>query len=160
LKFNKNNMKNLRREFFLQTTEINSQEDANEFSKRVRKAFKMSEVTNDDLNWLEYYLQQDTDLRNFEFILNPCKFLYKKISDLNSTKVDELVNSFGQLIELHEHPLKGDEAQLIAVSNELGMAWDSGFWDSDDLKADHREYEPSFIDGCYLIGGNNEVQSC
>ena len=63
-----------------------------------------------------------------------------------------MVNSFGQTIEFFEHPLKGDEAEVLCVCHELELADYSGFFDTEDMEAEHGEYEPSFDNGILVIG--------
>lgn len=77
---------------------------------------------------------------------------YEKLMSHNPTVYTQFVNSIGQLIKLIEHPLKGDEAQVIAVCDELQLAAYTTFYDTDDMLADHKEYEPSFINGLLYIG--------
>lgn len=77
---------------------------------------------------------------------------YSKLIENNPTVYTTLINSEGQTIDLVEHPLKGDEAQVIAVCHELQLASYTGFYDTEDMLQDHKEYEPSFTDGQLYIG--------
>ena len=70
---------------------------------------------------------------------------YSKLVALKPTVYDTLVNSSGQTIELVEHPLKGDECQVIAVCHELKLAAYTDFFDTDDLLTE--DYEPVFYNG-------------
>jgi hypothetical protein len=63
-----------------------------------------------------------------------------------------MTNSIGQVIELVEHPLKGDEAPVIAICHELKLASYTEFWETGDMLQDHREYEPLFINGQFQHG--------
>ena len=65
---------------------------------------------------------------------------------------DEIVNQLGQTIEFLEHPTKGDMAEVLLVCHDLELAAYSGFFETDDMIASHKEYEPSFIDGKLYIG--------
>jgi hypothetical protein len=78
---------------------------------------------------------------------------YEKLMSHNPTVYGEMINSNGQQIVFVEHPLKGDEAYVIAVCHELKLADSTSFFELDDMVADHGEYEPSFIDGVLHIGG-------
>jgi hypothetical protein len=77
---------------------------------------------------------------------------FQKLMGLNPTVYTEFTNSKGQVIKLVEHPLKGDEAEVIAVCEALQMAANTTFFDTDDMLAEHKEYEPSFEDGHFYIG--------
>lgn len=77
---------------------------------------------------------------------------YEKLMENNPTEYGRMVNSLGQEIVFVEHPFKGDEAPVICVSHDLKKATYSTFYELDDMTADHKEYEPSFQDGAFLIG--------
>lgn len=77
---------------------------------------------------------------------------YEKLTKENPTVYTTMVNSIGQEIELVEHPFKGDESPIIAVCHELKLASYTDFFDTDDMLADHKEYEPLFIDGKFQHG--------
>lgn len=78
---------------------------------------------------------------------------YEKLMAYSPTIYDAMVNSLGQEIVFVEHPLKGDLASIICVCHELKIAEYSMFWETDDMLAEHGEYEPSFQDGKLYIGG-------
>ena len=77
---------------------------------------------------------------------------YSKLMNLNPTSFGSMGNSIGQEIEFFEHPLKGDEFPVICVCHSLRLASASEFWETDDMIAEHKEYEPSFQDGKLFIG--------
>ena len=77
---------------------------------------------------------------------------YEKLMSENPTVYGKMVNSKGQEIVFVEHPTKGDEAEVICVCHELKLASYSGFYETDDMEAEHKEYEPSFVDGKFVIG--------
>jgi hypothetical protein len=79
-------------------------------------------------------------------------FNYEKFMSHNPTSFGTHVNSMGQTIEFYEHPIYGDEAQVVCVCHELKLAANSTFFETDDMIAGHREYEPSFQDGKLFIG--------
>lgn len=79
-------------------------------------------------------------------------FNYEKLMSKNPTSFGTHVNSLGQTIEFYEHPIHGDGAEVICVSHELKLAANSTFFETDDMIAEHREYEPSFQDGKLFIG--------
>jgi len=77
---------------------------------------------------------------------------YEKLMSNDPTVYGKMINSRGQEIEFVEHPQLGDEAEVICVCHELELASYSGFFETDDMEADHKEYEPSFVDGKFVIG--------
>jgi len=77
---------------------------------------------------------------------------YKKLMEHNPTEYDRMINSKGQEIVFYEHPLKGDEFPVIIVCHELELADYTDFMETTDMMAEHKEYEPSFINGQLQIG--------
>lgn len=77
---------------------------------------------------------------------------YKKLMEHEPTIYTTIINSLGQRIDLVEHPLKGDESVVIAVCHELQIASYTDFYDLDDMLAEHKEYEPLFINGNFQHG--------
>lgn len=78
---------------------------------------------------------------------------YEKLMNLNPTSYGKMTNSIGQEIEFFEHPLRGDEVEVICVCHDLKLAQYSTFFETDDMEASHGAYEPSFVNGILLIGG-------
>jgi hypothetical protein len=78
---------------------------------------------------------------------------YEKLMEYNPTVYDKMINSLGQEIEFVEHPTKGDETFVICVCHELKLAAYSCFFETTDMMEDHKEYEPTFVNGKLLIGG-------
>lgn len=77
---------------------------------------------------------------------------YEKLMDQNPHVYSTYTNSLGQEIKFCEHPYYGDESFVIAVCDELKLAEDTGFFETGDMIADHKEYEPTFRDGKLYIG--------
>jgi hypothetical protein len=78
---------------------------------------------------------------------------YDKLMALNPFEYERFVNSKGQEIVFYEHPTRGDEEQVICVCHDLRIAAYSGFYETDDMLADHGEYEPWFDEeGLFNIG--------
>lgn len=64
-----------------------------------------------------------------------------------------IINSKGQKVNLVEHPVEGDVAEVIAMFPEKELAFDTGFWETDDMMSDDKDYEPSVDDdGVFYIG--------
>ena len=77
---------------------------------------------------------------------------YEKLMGQNPTSYGTMTNSKGQEIEFYEHPTKGDSAEVICACHELKIAQYSTFFETDDMEAEHGEYEPSFSNGLLYIG--------
>ncbi len=77
---------------------------------------------------------------------------YDKLIALNPTVYSKFTNSLGQEIEFVEHPTKGEDYPVICVCHALKLAACSDFYETTDMLADHKEYEPKFIDGQFWIG--------
>ena len=84
------------------------------------------------------------------------KINYNKLMEHNPTSYGKMVNSKSQEIEFYEHPLNGDMSPIICVCHDLQLAAYSTFFETDDMTAEHGEYEPTFVDGVLLIGGYEE----
>lgn len=69
---------------------------------------------------------------------------YSKLMSHNPTSFGVMMNDKGQKIEFFEHPILGDESDIICVCHELQLADYSGFWDTQDMTAEHGEYQPWF----------------
>lgn len=81
------------------------------------------------------------------------KINYANLMSQEPTRYGQMLNTKSQIIEFYEHPTKGDEAPVIAVCHKLKAAGYTGFFELDDMKATHGEYEPSFDeDGVLWIG--------
>jgi len=77
---------------------------------------------------------------------------YQKLMDRNPTSYGKMINDQGQEIEFFEHPIFGDESEVIVACHELKLASYSTFFETDDMTAEHGEYQPSFVDGQLQIG--------
>lgn len=79
---------------------------------------------------------------------------YEKLMVQRPFVYEKFTNSLGQEIEFVEHPIYGDEAEVICVCHELKLASYSSFYETADMLEEHKEYEPKFIDGKFVIGDN------
>lgn len=77
---------------------------------------------------------------------------YDKLISQNPTEYGRMTNSLGQEIVFVEHPTQGGDYPVICINHELKLAACSDFCETDDMEADHKEYEPSFQDGIFYIG--------
>lgn len=77
---------------------------------------------------------------------------YNKLMERNPTVYEKFTNSLGQEIEFVEHPIHGGDYPVICVCHALKLAANSSFYETVDMLADHKEYEPKFIDGKFFIG--------
>jgi hypothetical protein len=78
---------------------------------------------------------------------------YQKLINQNPTSYGKHINSLNQEIEFFECPIEGGDAPVICVCHNLKLASYSTFYETDDMTADHKEYEPTFKDNKLLIGG-------
>ncbi len=84
---------------------------------------------------------------------------------LEPTVYGQIVNALGQIVTFVEHPIQGDEHQVIAVFKDLEMAFATDFFETDDMMASHGEYTPAFMHGeCksqweFDLNGNSLVDS-
>ena len=78
---------------------------------------------------------------------------YEKLMNENPLEYEKMTNSIGQEISFVEHPFRGDEHPVICVCHKLKLAACSGFMETEDMLEDHKEYEPSFKDSKFYIGG-------
>jgi len=78
---------------------------------------------------------------------------YEKLMNENPLEYEKMTNSIGQEISFVEHPFRGDEYPVICVCHKLKLAACSDFFETDDMLEDHKEYEPSFKDSKFYIGG-------
>lgn len=74
------------------------------------------------------------------------KLNYTKLMANNPTKLGEVVNQIGQLVEFYEHPIQGDESPVIAVVNAENSAAITDFYDLSDFY-DGSDYNPVCING-------------
>lgn len=65
--------------------------------------------------------------------------------DFNPTIYTEFVNSQGKKVQLCEHPIHGDEYPVIVLFPDEQLAFLSDFFDTEDMTAEHGEYEPVLI---------------
>lgn len=77
---------------------------------------------------------------------------YEQLMKRKPTKLGSMVNSLGQEIDFYECPIYGDENSVIAACESLQLADYTGFYELDDMTAEHREYEPNFRNGVFYIG--------
>lgn len=77
---------------------------------------------------------------------------YAQLIQQQPTVYSKFINSIGQEIEFVEHPIKGENYPVICVCHELKLAACSTFYETVDMLADHKEYEPKFIEGKFFIG--------
>lgn len=83
---------------------------------------------------------------------NP-KLYYEFLKIQNPYVYDSFINSRNQVVIFIEHPVKGDEFNVIAMFPEKGLAFDTDFFDLEDMLAAHKEYEPKLDDdGSFYIG--------
>lgn len=78
---------------------------------------------------------------------------YNKLMSKNPTSYGVMMNDKGQQIEFFEHPTLGDMSDIICACHELQVAEYSGFYETDDMIAEHGEYQPWFNEAGQLQMG-------
>lgn len=81
------------------------------------------------------------------------KLNYTRLTALNPFIFEDFTNSIGQRVQLVEHPIHGDEYEVIVLFPEYSVAFNSTFFECDDMMASHGEYQPWF-DGTNLWLGD------
>ncbi len=77
---------------------------------------------------------------------------YEKLTAFNPTIYGEFTNRLGQKVQFVEHPIKGDECEVIAVFHEFKKAFYSGFFELGEIDSVGGEYEVLLV-GDELIHG-------
>lgn len=80
------------------------------------------------------------------------KYDYNTFMAQDPTSYGHILNSVNQKIDFYEHPVYGDTSVVVCVCDDLKLAEDSTFYETDDMVAEHKEYEPWFKDGVLYIG--------
>jgi hypothetical protein len=63
---------------------------------------------------------------------------YNKLMSHNPTSYGVMMNDKGQQIEFFEHPILGDESDIICACHELQLADYTGFYETDDMMAESK----------------------
>ena len=70
-------------------------------------------------------------------------FVYLKKN--NATLLDEVVNSYGQLIQFYEDPIRGEDELVWIMFPDFEVAFLSDFWDTNDMAHFDNDYTPIYI---------------
>lgn len=94
---------------------------------------------------------------------NP-KELFEFLKETNATRLGDFRNDLGQYMEFYEHPIHGDEADVIVAFPNYDAAFGTGFYDLEDMTATYHSigmfldsknedmgYVPRFLDGKMLL---------
>jgi len=74
------------------------------------------------------------------------KLNYQRLMALNPTVYCTITNKEGQVMDLVEHPIKGDESPVIIVYHNEKLAVCSDFFDTEDM-VNNSDYEPVYMYG-------------
>lgn len=77
---------------------------------------------------------------------------YEKLMSYDPYEYHRMINSIGQEIVFYEHPTTGDDSEVIVACHELKLAAYSTFYDTADMLADHKDYEPKFVNNKLYLG--------
>ena len=86
--------------------------------------------------------------------------LFAFLKENNATCYGNHRNDLGQVVEFYEHPIHGDEADILALFPNYGVAFGTGFFDLEDMTATYHsigmfldskdedmDYVPRFLNG-------------
>lgn len=78
------------------------------------------------------------------------KINYNKLMSRNPSEIGSMVNMYQQRVTFYEHPTHGDESPVIAVWHDKQQAFETDFYETDDMMSeDHDDYQPIFTgDDC------------
>jgi hypothetical protein len=83
--------------------------------------------------------------------------LFNMLIDEKATMLDSITNEIQQRVEFYEHPIMGDEHPIIVSFPDYGLAFDSDFYDLDDMMSDStHDYRP-FLNGEGLMMYGYEI---
>lgn len=94
---------------------------------------------------------------------NP-KELFEFLKETNATILGDFRNDLGQYMEFYEHPIYGEDADVLVLFPNYGVAFSTGFFDLEDMtttyhsigmfldsKNEDMDYVPRFLDGKMLL---------
>lgn len=78
------------------------------------------------------------------------KLNYDKLMTRTPYELGSMVNTYQQRVTFYEHPTLGEESPVIAVWHDKQQAFETGFYDLEDMMSEeHDEYHPIFTgDDC------------
>ena len=79
---------------------------------------------------------------------------FTKLMALNPTVYKETINSLGQKVLFVEHPILGDETEVICVFPDLKLAYYSDFFELGEIDELGGEYEAVIIADDFYHGAN------
>lgn len=84
--------------------------------------------------------------------MSPAEKYFHKLMDHNLTLYDEMTNEMGQRVEFYEHPIYGDEHPVIIIFPDERVAYDSDFFETDDMMNEDGDYRPFFYHSKLTLG--------
>ncbi len=80
-------------------------------------------------------------------MVNNASEYYNWLEAKEPTEYDRFTNSLGQVVVLAEHPTMGDTGVVVAIFPEWARAFDTDFFDTEDLTEVGGDYEPLLVNG-------------
>jgi len=78
---------------------------------------------------------------------------YEFLTENKAFVLGEMMNELDQKVVFMEHPIYGDEHEVIVAFPDHELAFDSGFMDCHDMSnPDSKEYRPFFVDSTFMLG--------
>jgi len=91
--------------------------------------------------------KEKTPKEYYDFVVSKDAFVYGTI-----------MNELYQRVQFIEHPIYGDEHEVIVAFPDHKVAFDSGFWDCDDMRSEtSTDYRPFLDDGKLKLGFEIEL---
>ena len=85
--------------------------------------------------------------------MNKAKNYYEFLVEKSAMALGDMLNEKDQMVVFLEHPIHGDEHEVIVAFPDYKMAFDSGFWDCHDMSnPDSKDYRPFFVNGQFMLG--------
>jgi hypothetical protein len=89
--------------------------------------------------------------------MNKSEKLFKRLLDEKALMLESMANEMQQRVEFYEHPTMGDMAPVIVCFPDYELAFESDFYDLDDMMSDRTyEYRP-FLNGESLMMYGYEI---
>lgn len=89
--------------------------------------------------------------------MNKSEKLFKRLLDEKALMLESMTNELQQCVEFYEHPTMGDMHPVIVCFPDYELAFESDFYDLDDMMSDHTyEYRP-FLNGESLMMYGYEI---
>ena len=85
--------------------------------------------------------------------MNKSEKLFKRLLDEKASMLESMTNEIQQRVEFYEHPTMGDMHPVIVCFPDYELAFESDFYDLDDMMSDHTgDYRPFLVEQHLVLG--------